>query len=108
MNECSIENGDCEHLCTDFPGGHVCSCFNGFFLTNVYNCTGECFYCMDSNELNTYLMYINSSSYLQTSMSATPPMETVNTTVSTLRETLAAPVTLAMNWTAMDSTALVT
>ncbi len=63
---------------------------------------------MDSNELNTYLMYINSSSYLQTSMSATPPMETVSTTVSTLRETLAAPVTLAMNWTAMDSTALVT
>ena len=34
-------------------------------------------------------------------------METVNTPVLTLRETLAAPVTLAMNWTAMDSTAQV-
>ncbi len=41
-------------------------------------------------------------------MSACLTMENVNTTVLTLRETLAAPVTLAMNWTAMDSTALVT
>ncbi len=40
----------------------------------------------------------------QTSMSATPPMDTVNTSVPTLRETLAAPVTLAMTWTAMGST----
>ncbi len=32
-------------------------------------------------------------------------METVNTPVPTLRETLAAPVTLAMNWIAMDSAA---
>ncbi len=34
-------------------------------------------------------------------------METVNTPVPTLRETLAAPVMLAMNWAAMDSTAQV-
>ncbi len=34
-------------------------------------------------------------------------METVNTIVPTLRETLAAPVTLAMNLTAIDSTAQV-
>ncbi len=41
MNECSIQNGDCEHLCTDFTGGHVCSCFNGSILTNGHNCNGE-------------------------------------------------------------------
>ncbi len=35
-------------------------------------------------------------------------MDTVNTPVPILRETLAAPVTLAMNWTAMDLTVLVT
>ena len=35
----------------------------------------------------------------QTLMSAWLTMETVNTPVPTLRETLAAPVTLAMNWT---------
>ena len=40
-------------------------------------------------------------------MSASPVMEDVNTLVLTMRGTLAAPVTLAMNWTAMDSTALV-
>ncbi len=34
-------------------------------------------------------------------------METVNTSVPTRRETLAAPVTLAMNWIAMDSIAQV-
>ena len=44
---------------------------------------------------------------LQTSMSACLTMETVNTLVPTLRAPLAAPVTLAMNWTAMDSTAQV-
>ncbi len=45
---------------------------------------------------------------MQTSMSALLTMETVNTLVPTLRETLAALVLLAMNWTVMDSTALVT
>ncbi len=34
-------------------------------------------------------------------------METVNTLVPTLRATLSAPVTLAIVWTAMDSTAQV-
>ncbi len=45
---------------------------------------------------------------MQTLMNAHLTMETVNTPAPTLRETLAAPVTLAMNWAAMDSTALVT
>ncbi len=40
-------------------------------------------------------------------MSATSTMETANTPVPTLMEPLAALVLLAMNWTAMDSTALV-
>ncbi len=44
VNECSIQNGYCEHLCTDFTGGHVCSCFNGFLLSNGHNCTGELFF----------------------------------------------------------------
>ncbi len=38
------------------------------------------------------------------SMSASSTMEDVNITVPTLRETPAAPVTLAIVWTAMDST----
>ncbi len=40
-------------------------------------------------------------------MSARLKMEDVNTPVPTLRATLAAPVTLAMNWTSVDLTALV-
>ena len=43
----------------------------------------------------------------QTSMSACLTMETVNTLVPTLRAASTAPVTLAMNWTAMDQTAQV-
>ncbi len=47
VNECSIQNGDCEHQCTDFTGGHVCSCFKGFLLLSNaigHNCTGELFF----------------------------------------------------------------
>ena len=41
VNECSILNGDCEHVCTDFIGGHNCSCFDGFLLqSNERNCSG--------------------------------------------------------------------
>ena len=43
VNECGIQNGDCAHLCMDFTGGHVCSCFKGFLLINGSNCTGELF-----------------------------------------------------------------
>ncbi len=44
VNECSFMNGYCEHLCTDITGGHICSCFNGFLVTNRHNCTGELFF----------------------------------------------------------------
>ena len=42
VNECSTENGGCEHTCTDTTGSFVCSCSNGYFLEgNGLNCTGK-------------------------------------------------------------------
>ena len=57
--------------------------------------------------INPEISMIDLLVIFQTSTSAWLTMETVNTPASTLRETLAAPVTLAMNWTAIYSTAQV-
>ena len=48
VNECSTENGGCEHTCTDTTGSFVCSCNNGFFLEGK-NCTGETLTCYSVN-----------------------------------------------------------
>lgn len=44
LNECRINNGDCEHTCTKVPGSYACSCSNGYVLhSNGHNCTvGGC------------------------------------------------------------------
>ncbi len=42
-NECSVNNGDCEHTCTNTEGNFICSCNTGYSLDdNERNCTGEC------------------------------------------------------------------
>ena len=42
IDECSIGNGGCEHLCHNVYGGHVCSCKSGFVLAdNRFSCIGE-------------------------------------------------------------------
>ena len=39
VRECDTDNGGCDHICTDFPGGYNCSCRSGF-RTDGNNCTG--------------------------------------------------------------------
>ncbi len=40
-NECSVNNGDCEHICTNTKGNFSCSCNTGYSLDdNERNCTG--------------------------------------------------------------------
>ena len=41
IDECDISNGGCEHNCTNTIGSFVCSCNDGYNLTeNALNCTG--------------------------------------------------------------------
>ncbi len=41
INECSTNNGGCQHHCTNTDGSYVCSCNEGYKLTNDgYTCEG--------------------------------------------------------------------
>ena len=32
VHECDSDNGGCDQICSDFPGGFKCSCEDGFHL----------------------------------------------------------------------------
>ena len=41
INECTNDNGNCEHNCINNNGSYSCSCYNGYSLdVNGRNCTG--------------------------------------------------------------------
>ena len=41
INECAVNNGDCEQLCNNSIGSYWCSCVAGYTLdTNNMNCSG--------------------------------------------------------------------
>lgn len=41
INECSIANGDCEHICTNTDGSRECSCEEGYRLdSDGQGCSG--------------------------------------------------------------------
>ena len=49
MNQCSTDNGGCDHTCTDLIPGYQCSCDDGFELSSDdHSCDGK-LHCM-SNE----------------------------------------------------------
>lgn len=38
---CELNNGGCEHVCTNIQSGVSCSCTDGYQLINNQNCTGK-------------------------------------------------------------------
>ncbi|XP_041666800.1 low-density lipoprotein receptor-related protein 2-like isoform X2 [Cheilinus undulatus] len=38
-NNCSDNNGGCDHLCLAYPGGRTCKCGRGFSAVNATSCT---------------------------------------------------------------------
>ena len=40
VNECSTDNGGCDHTCANSPGSHACSCKKGFVLVAGKKCKG--------------------------------------------------------------------
>lgn len=42
IDECHVNNGYCEHNCTNEPGGYRCQCASGYQLDlGEHNCTGK-------------------------------------------------------------------
>ena len=40
IDECTTNNGGCEHLCTNTIGSFYCTCYSGFHLSNDVFCSG--------------------------------------------------------------------
>ena len=41
IDECSDNNGGCQHNCTNTEGSYYCTCFNGYDLVNSIDCIGK-------------------------------------------------------------------
>ena len=41
IDECSVNNGGCEHNCTNTEGSFVCSCVEGYSLERNMFCEGK-------------------------------------------------------------------
>ena len=37
---CALNNGGCDQICIDTPGGHVCACHPGFIMGKNHTCEG--------------------------------------------------------------------
>lgn len=40
INECEVENGQCEHTCVNTDGSFFCMCRDGYKLMNDRTCKG--------------------------------------------------------------------
>ena len=79
VNECEVDNGGCEDMCTDTPSFYLCSCSVGYELeTDRHNCSGKIYCC---------IFLLNGPSFpYQISMSALLTVMDVNKCVKTLRD----------------------
>ena len=41
INECNVNNGGCEHTCTNTVGSYNCSCNTGYQLSLGQHCSGN-------------------------------------------------------------------
>lgn len=41
VDECSMENGGCEHECQNTPGSFTCSCRSGYLLVDSVHCDSK-------------------------------------------------------------------
>ena len=41
IDECAVDNGGCDHDCTNTPGSHMCQCDAGYEVHNFNKCLRE-------------------------------------------------------------------
>ena len=54
IDECSVNNGGCEHNCTNTEGSFVCSCVEGYSLERNMFCEGK----LTTDWLNYYDFFL--------------------------------------------------
>ena len=97
IRECEANNGDCDQICTDFPGGYNCSCRSGF-ETNGPSCTGMVKVAYLATASSTFGRENPDLSFIiQRLMSVQETMTAVRS-VSTLQDHTTATVRVASSW----------
>ena len=54
IDECSDNNGGCDHNCVNRAGSYHCTCDNGYDLVNTTKCVGELHLVLLFNATNNY------------------------------------------------------
>ena len=62
IDECSDNNGGCQHNCTNTEGSYYCTCVNGYDLVNSIDCIGI-YVTVQSAINNIILTYMEIHSY---------------------------------------------
>ena len=58
IDECELDNGKCDHNCTNTNGSYYCSCHPGYDLQDdQHNCTGKLRYMLYSFSGTVILLY---------------------------------------------------
>ena len=85
INECTINNGGCEHVCTNYVGNYTCSCNSGYALLHKKFCSGIIKIIINDND-----------TFLKISMNVVSIMENVNRHVTILLEAITVSVALGI------------
>ena len=57
-NECAVNNGGCEHTCSNTEGSYDCSCPDNYFLSsNGHNCTGMYLHVLEHHNYCRFSMH---------------------------------------------------
>ena len=97
VNECSINNGGCQHTCVNTDGSYECQCRSGYRLSsNGRSCSGML------ARLENWYRKLLVLLQLQISTSALQEHTTVIKSVLTLLAPSPVPVTVVSRWQLMD------
>ena len=60
MNECALNNGDCDQICNNTVGSFQCSCNRGYRLNlNRMTCSGRITACTQFRNVINFVLYYN-------------------------------------------------
>lgn len=58
-NECTADNGNCDHLCANTAGSYSCSCYSGYYLSsNRHHCHGTALFMCQYSSSAVCVLYV--------------------------------------------------